>query len=372
MTFSIHIGPNIRTSPYFEATVADGVRGFSVYNHMAIPGNFGDPDAEYDRLVNGVAMWDVAAQRQVQIEGPDAMALAQLLTPRNLAGTGPGQGRYVPMCDHDGWLINDPVLLPLSETCVWLSIADSDVALWAAAIGRERRLDLRVSEPDVSPLAIQGPRAMDVAATLLGDWVRELRYFQFRAHDLDGIPLIVARSGWSKQGGVELYLRDGTRGTDLWTRVKEAGAPFGIGPGAPNDIERIESGLISYGADMRRQNRPANPFEMGFGSMIDLSAGHDFIGRAALERIVAEGPKRRRVGVVLDGPPVAGNAQPLDLWQGDRIVGYVSEIVHSNRLGQTIGLGLAPVDMPDGADGLTVALPDGPRGVRLTPIPFIR
>ena len=370
MTYSIHIGPNIRTSPYFEATVADGVRSFSVYNHMAIPGHFGDPEAEYDRLLNGVAMWDVAAQRQVQLDGPDAMALAQLLTPRNLSGTKAGQGRYVPMCDHDGWLINDPVLLPLSETCVWLSIADSDIALWAAAMGRERGLDVRVGEPDVSPLAIQGPKAMDVASSLMGDWVRALKYFQFRETELDGIPLIVARSGWSKQGGVELYLRDGTRGTELWERVKMAGAPLGIGPGAPNDIERLESGLISYGADMRRQSLPANPFEMGFGGMIDLSAGHDFIGRPALERIAARGPARRRVGVVIDGAPVAGNAQPLILRQNGLAVGHVSEIAHSRRMGANIGVGLAPAQMPDTAAGLTLTLPDGERAARLAALPF--
>jgi glycine cleavage system aminomethyltransferase T len=372
VTFSIHIGPNIRTSPYFDATIADGVRSFSVYNHMAIPGNFGDPDAEYDRLLNGVAMWDVAAQRQVQLEGPDAMALAQLLTPRNLGGPKPGRGRYVPMCDHDGWLINDPVLLPLSETCVWLSIADSDIALWAAALGRERGLDVRVSEPDVSPLAIQGPKAMDVAAVLLGDWVRTLKYFQFREAEVDGIPLIVARSGWSKQGGVELYLRDGGRGTELWHRVKEAGAPFGIGPGAPNDIERLESGLISYGADMRRQHLPANPYEMGFGPMIDLGAEHDFIGRAALERIPAEGPARRRVGVILGGPPVSGNAQPLPLMQGGTQVGHVSEIAHSRRLGRNIGVGLATATLPEDASDLHVSLTGGDREARLAPLPFIR
>lgn len=371
MTFSIHIGPNIRTSPYFDATVADGVRSFSIYNHMAIPGHFGDPEAEYDRLLNGVAMWDVAAQRQVQLEGPDAMALAQLLTPRNLDTTKPGQGRYVPMCDHDGWLINDPVLLPLSETCVWLSIADSDIVLWAGAIARERGLDVLVSEPDVSPLAIQGPLAMEVATALLGEWVGDLRYFQFRQTDLGGIPLVVARSGWSKQGGVELYLRDGSFGTELWTRVKEAGAPFGIGPGAPNDIERLESGLVSYGADMRRQSWPANPYEMGFGPMLDLGAGHDFIGRAALERIAAEGPTRRRVGVILDGPPVAGNAQPLDLRKDGRPIGHVSEIAHSKRLGLNIGVGLAPVGLPDDARGLSVELPDGPRSLRLNSLPFI-
>jgi glycine cleavage system aminomethyltransferase T len=372
VTFTLHIGPNIRTSPYFEATVADGVRSFSVYNHMAIPGHFGDPEAEYDRLMNGVAMWDVAAQRQVQLEGPDAMVLAQLLTPRHLAGTKVGQGRYVPMCDHDGWLINDPVLLPLSDTCVWLSIADSDVALWAAAIGRERGLDVTVNEPDVSPLAIQGPRAMGVAEVLFGSWVRELKYFGFREVELDGIPLVVARSGWSKQGGVELYLLDAMRGAELWTRVKEAGAPFGIGPGAPNDIERLESGLISYGADMRRQTYPANPFEMGFGGMIDLAKGHEFIGRPALERIAAEGPTRRRVGVILEGPPVAGNAQPLALFQGGARIGHVSEIAFSRRVGATIGVGLAPSDLPDDAMGLTVRLPDGDRAARLATLPFVQ
>lgn len=372
MTFEIHIGPNIRTSPFFDATVAEGVRSFSVYNHMAIPGHFGDPEAEYDRLLNGVAMWDVAAQRQVQIEGPDAMALAQYLTPRNLAKTRPGQGRYVPLCDHEGWLINDPVLLPLSPTCVWLSIADSDVALWAGAIARERGLNVTVSEPDVSPLAIQGPRAMDVAEALLGGWVRDLRHFAFRETVLDDIPMLVARSGWSKQGGVELYLRDGARGSELWGRVKQAGAPFGIGPGAPNDIERLESGLISYGADMRRQTFPADPFEMGFGPMIDLGADHDFAGRAALERIAASGPTRRRVGVFLDGPAVAGNAQPLPLVQDGAPIGHVSEIAHSKRLGRNIGVGLAPASLDDTARGLAVRLPGGDRAATLAPLPFVR
>jgi aminomethyltransferase len=348
------------------------VRSFSVYNHMYIPGHFGDPAAEYDRLLDSVAMWDVAAQRQVALSGPDALALAQLLTPRHLAGTRPGQGRYVPMCDHDGWLINDPVLLPLSDTEVWLSIADSDITLWAGAIARERGLDVAVDEPDVSPLAIQGPKAMDVAEALLGPWVRDLKHFAFRETSLDGIPVIVARSGWSKQGGVELYLRDGARGTELWDRVAEAGAPFGIGPGAPNDIERLESGLISYGADMRRQSLRANPYEMGFGPMIDLGAGHDFIGRAALERIAAEGPTRRRVGVILDGPPVTGNARPLALLRDGTPLGHVSEIAFSRRLGLNIGVGLAPAELSDAAEGLTVSLPEGTRPARLSPLPFTR
>lgn len=372
MIFHIHVGPNIRKSAYFDATVADGVRSFSVYNHMYIPGNFGDPAAEYDRLINGVAMWDVAAQRQVELRGPDAGRLAQILTPRNLANTKIGQGRYVPLCDHDGRLINDPVLLKLADDRYWLSVADSDVHLWAAAVGRERGLAVDVSEPDVSPLAIQGPKAGDVAEALFGSWVRDLRYFWFRETDLAGIPLVLARSGWSKQGGFELYLTDRTRGSELWQRVKAAGAPFGIGPGAPNDTERLESGLISYGADMRHQTHAANPYEMGFGAMIDLKADHDFIGRAALERIAAQGRTRRWTGFVLDGPEAALPGHQVDLILDGAAVGYFSETTWSPRLNRNIGVGMVSMAVADDADGLTAALPGDPCSARIHPLPFIR
>ena len=371
MPFQIHIGPNIRKSPYFDATVADGVTSFSVYNHMYIPGNFGDPEAEYDRLIHGVAMWDVAAQRQVQLLGPDAGRLAQYLTPRNLSGLRAGQGRYVPLCDHQGRLINDPVLLKLAEDRYWLSVADSDVLLWAAAAAHERGLNVEVSEPDVSPLAIQGPKAEEVTAALLGDWVRELRYFGFRETELQGIPLVAARSGWSKQGGFELYLRDGARGGELWAMVKAAGAPFGIGPGAPNDVERLESGLISYGADMRLQTRAANPFEMGFSKMINLDAPHDFIGRAALEQIAKIGPARRWTGFYLDGQEVTPNGHPVDVERGGEIVGYLSETAYSKRLGRNIGVGMLPADLGETPEGLSATLPDGRRTLQAAALPFI-
>ncbi len=370
MSYRLHIGPNIRKSPYFDATVRDGVATFSVYNHMFIPGNFGDPEAEYDRLLNGVAMWDVAAQRQVELHGPDAGALAQYLTPRNLDTTKVGQGRYVPICDHDGHLINDPVLQKLSEDRYWLSIADSDLLLWAKAIAHERGLNVTVREPDVSPLAIQGPKAEDVTAALLGDWVRDLKYFWFREVMLDDMPLLVARSGWSKQGGFELYLCDSRFGTALWDRVKEAGAPFGIGPGAPNDAERIESGLISYGADMRQQTHPATPFEMGFGTMLDLDGPHDFVGKSALRALRERGATRRRTGLVLDGAPATGSTGPLPLFHAGHEVGFASEIVFSKRLGKMIGVGLVANDLPPGTTGLRIDLPDGPRSVTLAPLPF--
>lgn len=371
MTFTIGIGPNIRKSAYFDATVRDGVKSFSVYNHMYIPAHFGDPDREYDRLLNGVAMWDVAAQRQVELAGPDADRLAQYLTPRDLSKTKIGQGRYVPLCDHDGWLINDPVLLKLAEDRYWLSVADSDIHLWAAAIGREKGWDVAVSEPDVSPMAIQGPKAVEVAAVLFGDRVRDFRYFGFEETDLDGIPMVLARSGWSKQGGFELYLRDYARGTELWDKVKAAGAPFDIGPGAPNDIERLESGLISYGADIRWQTHRATPFEMGLGALVDLDAGHDFVGRAALFREASAPPTRRLIGVVIDGTPIFPGHQ-LAIRQDGQEVGFVSELALSKRLGRTIGVGLIRADLADGRRDLSIEIDGAAYPAVLQDLPFVK
>lgn len=372
MSYALHIGPNIRKSPYFDATLAEGVRSFSVYNHMYIPGSFGDPDAEYDRLINSVAMWDVAAQRQVEIRGPDAGRLAQHLSTRDISGMVAGQGRYVTLCDADGLLINDPVLLKLSEDRYWFSIADSDILLWASAFAHAMGLDATVLEPDASPLAVQGPKAEDVVAALFGDWVRELRYFWFRETTLAGIPLILARSGWSKQGGFELYLQNAARGADLWRLVREAGAPMGIGPGAPNDIERIESGLISYGADMRRQTVPANPYEMGLGKLVDLDRQDDFVGRRALERIRAEGPQRRRRGGFLDGPEIAPNQHPVAIQFDGENVGVLSEVARSPRLGRNIGLALISNRVPDETPGLSVHLHGAEWPLALTQLPFIK
>lgn len=367
---NIGIGPNLRKSAYFDVTIRDGVRSFSVYNHMLIPGHFGDPEAEYDRLINGVAMWDVAAQRQVELRGPDAGRLAQYLTPRNLDKTKIGQGRYVPICDYDGWLINDPVLLKLDEARYWLSVADSDIHLWASAIGREKGWDVQVTEPDVSPLAIQGPKAEDVTAKLFGEHIREFRYFGFAETELDGIPLVLARSGWSKQGGFELYLKDSARAGDLWDKVKEAGQEFDIGPGAPNDIERLESGLISYGADMRLQTHRANPFEMGMGKLVDLTSGHDFVGKAALAKIAQEGATRTRIGLVIEGHPTPPGHQ-IPLHHNGKPVGFVSEFAFSKRVGKTIGVGLIQADLA-GTD-VALRVPVGPMEhvARITDIPFI-
>ena len=375
MTFKIALGSRERKSPFFERTVAAGVSHFTIYNHMFMPVSYGDPQAEYRRLIEGVAMWDVAAERQVEITGPDAARLVSYLTPRDLQDCPLGKGKYVPLCDHQGRLINDPVLLRLAEDRFWLSIADSDVLLWVRAVAAEGGFDVTVGEPDVSPLAIQGPKAESVIVDLLGEWVRDLKYFWFRETVLDGIPLVVARSGWSKQGGFELYLRDGAKGAALWDRVKEAGAACDIGPGAPNYIERVESGLLSYGADTVPDS---NPFEVGLDKLIGLDRSDNFIGKQALLGIAEKGPSRKLVGVTFDGAPVHPNEHPWPVHVGAKPAGTIRAVCHSSRRGSNIGLALLETryseigtslqiaDDGNAYSGEVVALPLVPPG---TPLP---
>lgn len=367
MAFQIAIGSRIRKSPFFDKTVEDGVSGFSVYNHMYMPTGYGDPHGEYDRLINGVSMWDVSVERQVELSGPDAEKLARILTPRNLDGYKIGQGRYVPLCDHRGTIINDPVLLPIAENRFWLSIADSDILLWARAIAAERQLDVAVNEPDVSPLAVQGPKAVDVVSSMFGDRVRELKYFGFFETEIENIPLLVARSGWSKQGGYELYLKDSNYASELWDLVKQYGHPFGIGPGTPNYIERIESGLISYGADT---DDLTNPFELGLGKFVDLDQPVDFVGKDALKKITQTGPKRKMVGFKVLGNLSVNAQQKWSIFDGERSVGYISATCYSPRVGENIGIGLIEVEFAEKNVTLTAASENGPIEVKICTLPF--
>jgi len=340
--FGITPSARLRPSPFYEATLAEGVCAFTTYNHMLMPTSYGKPLEEYWRLINGVSQWDVAVERQVQLRGPDAGRLAQILAPRDLSKCKVGQGKYVPLVNHQGVLINDPICLKLADDLYWLSIADSNIWFWASAIAAERGLRVEVSEPDVSPMAIQGPKAEDVVAYLCGDWVRGLKYFWFREFDLNGIPLVVARSGWSKQGGFELYLRDGSQGTKLWNLVKEAGQPWGIGPGNPNWSERVESGLISFGGDTDGQT---NPFEVRMGKYVDLHVPDDTVGIQALRRIAEEGPKRHSLGIILDaGDPVSPGFSWNPIYKDGVKVGDLTNCIFSIRVQKNLGFALISRD----------------------------
>ena len=349
--FAVSASPRMRPSPFMDETKADGVATFSVYNRMLVPTSYGDPEAEYWQLLRSVAMWDVGAQRQIELYGPDAARLAQMLVPRKLADQPVDMGWYVPICDHRGTLLNDPILLKLAEDRFWFSIADSDILMWARGVAVAYGMDVTITEPDVSPLAVQGPKAEDVVASLFGDDIRKLRYFQFTDALINGIPLKVARSGWSKQGGFELYLMDGSKGTDLWNLVKEAGQPFGIRPGCPNPSERIESGLLSYGGDT---DDMTNPFEVRMGKYVDLDCPDDTIGIHALRRIHAEGPRRHQLGIKISAEErLSYFSQKCAVLVDGRDIGMLTATAWSYRLEQNIGLGL--IDRAYGP-GTTVTL----------------
>ncbi len=368
MTIHLSIGARIRKSPFFNRTVAAGLTHASVYNHMYMPTAYGDLAAEYDRLINGVSMWDVSVQRQVSLKGVDAYRLARLMTPRNLDGLVIGQGLYVPLCNSRGILLNDPVLQRISDDEIWLSIADNDMGYWAQGLAAGFGMDVEITEPDVAPLAIQGPKSPQVTAAIFGDWVDDLSYFGFKATSVAGIPLILARSGWSKQGGFELYLQDSAKADALWDIVAEAGAPYGIGPGSPNYIERVESGLISVGADT---DENSNPLEMGLGRFMDLEQDFDFIGKAALRSIASNGVKRRFCGVVLDGAPLPStNQHRWRVRQDGNDVGYISAAAYSPRFEKNIAVGVLGVAAIESGHSVDIAAEDGHRTGRITSLPF--
>ncbi len=366
--FGITPSARLRPSPFYEATLKEGVTTFTVYNHMLMPTSYGKPLEEYWRLIKGVSQWDVAVERQVQLRGPDAAKLAQILSPRDLSKQKDGQGKYVPLCNHDGVLINDPIVLKLADDLYWLSIADSNIWFWARAIAAERKLNVEVSEPDVSPMAIQGPMAEDVVAHVCGDWVRELKYFWFRETDVDGIPVVVQRSGWSKQGGFEIYLRDGSKGTELWNIFKEAGKPWGIGPGNPNWSERVESGLVSYGGDT---DGTTNPYEVRMGKYIDLHVPDDTIGIQALRRIHAEGPKRHSLGIILDaGDPVTPGFVWDPIFKDGKKVGDLTNCVFSIRVQKNLGFALIASECKVG-DRVRVQVNGKMEPATLVELPFV-
>jgi len=366
--FSFQPTARVRPSPFFEAAMAEGMTMANVYNRMIMPTCFGDPEGEYWRLINGVSQWDVGVERQVQLKGPDAGKLAQVLATRDLSNCKIGQGKYVAICNHRGTIINDPILLKLADDLYWLSIADSDIWLWATAIAAERNFNVEISEPDVSPMALQGPKAEDVVAHVVGDWVRELKYFWFKETSIEGIPVAIQRSGWSKQGGFEIYLKDAARGTQLWNIFKEAGRNWDIGPGAPATPERVESGLVSVGGDT---DETTNPFEIRLEKFVDLDVPDDTVGIEALRRVKAQGIKRHQLGIVLDGdkPSPLGVRREGVFVDGKRI-GMMTNCVWSYRMKANIGFTLVDASVAAGTV-VTVERQNGPVEGRLTTIPFI-
>ncbi len=354
----LNMSRRIRRTPYTDKVEKHGVRGFSVVNHMLLPKAYGPSvEEDYWHLREHVQIWDVACQRQVEIRGPDAARLVQMMTPRDLRKARHGQGLYIPLIDENAGMINDPVLLKLEDDRFWLSIADSDVLLWAKGLAVGAGFDVAIDEPDVSPLAIQGPKATALMTELFGDEIRKMPYFGFAAFDMLGTRQIIARSGYSKQGGFEIYLEGSHLGGDLWDLIWEAGRKYNITPGCPNLIERIEGGLMSYGNEFTRAN---NPLECGFNKMCYLGDDIDYIGKAALERVATSGPSQRLSGIRFGGgkTPPCGKPFPVTSHDG-KPLGQITSGIYSPRLDCNVGLSMIIRSHWEVGTPVVVHTPDG-------------
>ena len=343
-------GTQIRKSPYFDATVRWGATGFSVYNHMYIPRDFGSPEENFWNLVNDAILCDVAVERQVEITGPDAYQFIQLLTPRDLSKLAVGQCKYVLIVNEQGGILNDPVLLRLGKNHFWLSLSDSDILFWAQGVAVNSGLNVSIQEPDVSPLQLQGPKSGMIMEKLFGESIKDLKYYWLRELELEGIPLIVSRTGWSSELGYELYLRDGSKGDQLWELIMDAGKELGLKPGHTSSIRRIEGGMLSYHADA---DISTNPFEVGLDRLVALDSDINFIGKKALQKIHEEGVKRIQVGLEISGDPFQGpNTIFWPIQMDGKNIGKVTSAVYSPRLEKNIAL--AMIDVADNKLGQSV------------------
>jgi aminomethyltransferase len=284
----------------------------------------------------------VAVERQVEITGPDAYKFTQLLTPRDLSKLSIGQCKYVLITNNDGGILNDPILLRLDENHFWLSLADSDVLLWAQGVAVNSGLNVKVSEPDVSPLQLQGPTSGEIVIKLFGEDIKDLKYYWLRELELDGIPLIVSRTGWSSELGYEIYLRDGSKGNILYEKIMEAGKEHGLQPGHTSSIRRIEGGMLSYHADA---DINTNPFELGLDRLINLDSEINFIGKDALKKIKQDGVKRKQVGLELDCESLKKpNTTFWSIYKNGKNVGKITSAVYSPRLKKYIALAMIGVN----------------------------
>ena len=339
---SYSFGTQVRKSPFSNAALRWGAEGFSVYNHMYIPRDFGDPVQNFWNLVNDAILCDVAVERQVEIIGPDAGTFTQYLCCRDLSSCAVGQCKYVLITDQDGGIINDPILLKLGENHFWLSIADSDVILWAKGLATGMNMNVQITEPDVSPLQLQGPKSRDILRAVFGDEPAELKYYRFMEYDWNGTKLIISRTGWSSELGYEIFLTDGSKGDALWDLLMEVGGPMGLYPGHTSSIRRIEGGMLSYQADVDLDN---NPYEIGMDRLVDLDMDADFVSKAALKKIKQDGVKQYQIGLVIDGAPLEGsNDEKWPIMFGTKTVGMVTSAIYSPRLEQNIALALVAAD----------------------------
>ena len=361
-------GTQIRKSPFFDATIEWGATGFSVYNHMYIPRDFGDPEQNFWNLINEAILCDVSVERQVEISGPDAARFVQFLTPRDLSQMKVGQCKYILITNQDGGLLNDPVLLKLADDRFWISLADSDILLWAQGVAVNTDYDVNIFEPDASPLQLQGPKSRDIMVKLFGESILDLKYYWHREYKWNGISLIVSRTGWSSELGYEIFLTDHTMGNELWNHIMLIGEPLGLKPGHTSSIRRIEGAMLSYHADA---DITTNPFELGLDRLVNIDSSQEFIGKKALVKIRTEGVDKTQVGLVIECDPLGGpNTKFWPVKKGEQKVGKVTSAVYSPRLKKNIALAMLSVKSIDKSIKFQVETSHGSFPAHIVDLPF--
>ena len=345
-------GTQIRKSPFFDATVRWGAQGFSTYNHMYIPRDFGNPEENFWNLVNDAILCDVAVERQVQIKGPDASQFVQMMSPRDLSKMQVGQCKYVILVNEAGGILNDPVLLKIADDCYWFSLADSDILFWAQGLAVNSNYDVEISEPDVSPLQLQGPKSKDIMVSIFGNAINDLKYFWFKKFNLGSIELIISRTGWSSELGYEIFLLNSSQGDELYECLMQGGKDMGLKPGHTSTIRRLEGAMLSYHADM---DINTNPFELGLDKFIDLDGNFNFIGKTTLKNILNAGIERKQVGLIIDDKPLSGPNTRFWIIKSNEVeIGKVTSAVYSPRLKQNIALAIISADQANVGDEVIV------------------
>ena len=368
-TSKVVFSPRVRKSPYFNSTMKYGAQAFSVYNHMYMPISFEGTIEDYNNLLNGVQLWDVGVERQVQIKGPDAERLSQLLTPRNIKKCAKGQAMYAPFLDFKGGFINDPVLLKIDENCYWFSLADGDALLWVQGIAAGYKFDVDIHEPDVSPLQVQGPNSKKLMTKVFGDWVNDLGFYRFKEINHLGIPVVIARMGYSRELCYELFLQDESKGDELWEVLWQAGRDLNISAGSPNIILRLEGGILSYLADIDRTN---NPYEVGLDWMVDLDQEDNFIGKEALREISLKGPIKKLMGAEIHGEPIrVFNEEHWPVFIDGKKVGSMNALVYSPRLDKNISYIILDIEYAKSGQEIIISSPEKELSGKIVDLPWL-
>jgi len=373
----LNMSRRIRRTPFTNKVEKCGVSDFTVVNHMLLPKGYRNSvEEDYWHLNKYVQIWDVSCQRQVQIFGPDAEKLVQKMTPRSIKNMETGKCFYIPIIDENAGMINDPVLLKLDDDMFWISIADSDILLWAKGLALGSNFNVNIIEPDVYPLAVQGPKSEELMVSLFGEDIKKIKFFNFKIFDFLGTKQIIARSGYSKQDGFEIYFKGFEEhfdrielGEKLWDTIWEAGQKFNISPGCPNLIDRIEAGLLSYGNDFTKDN---NPLECNLDRYCNENDNHEFVGKEALKKIKLQGIKQKIRGIIFEGEPYSPNGKLLNVFsEKNNKIGQITSGIYSPSLKKNIGLSMILKDYWDIGQNVVVETIDKRKikGV-ITTLPF--